>query len=128
MVVDTSVIIALHLEEPGFETLFDKIRGSTVALVGTPMLLETAMVLAGRWLNDPRPEIARFLRTLRIQVVPFTETHLDAAIGAFLRFGKGRHPAALNFGDCLSYAFAAVSGQPLLYTGEGFTLTDVRRA
>ena len=58
----------------------------------------------------------------------FHEEHLDAAITAFLRFGRGRHPAALNFGDCMTYAVASVAGMPLLFTGDDFSRTDIARA
>jgi len=86
------------------------------------------MVLSARTRQDARMEIARSLRRLQIQVIPFTEEHFDAAAEAFLRYGKGRHPAALNFGDCMSYAVAALSGLPLLYTGNDFAQTDIRAA
>ena len=69
-----------------------------------------------------------FLRRLDAEVVPFNEEHLDAALAAFIRFGRGRHPAALNFGDCMSYAVASVSGMPLLFTGEDFSRTDIAQA
>jgi ribonuclease VapC len=62
------------------------------------------------------------------EIVPFTQEHYEAAVSAFLRYGKGRHPAGLNFGDCMSYALAVVSGLPLLYTGTDFSLTDVKTA
>jgi ribonuclease VapC len=128
MVLDTSVLVSIHLEEPGFERLFDKISRSRIAAVGTPTLLEAVMVLSGRGSVDVRPLFVKSLRRMRVQVVPFTEDHYEAAVLAFLRFGKGRHPAGLNFGDCQAYAVAAVSRLPLLYTGDEFSLTDVPAA
>jgi len=68
------------------------------------------------------------LRSIGAEIVPFTEEHYDAAVSAFLRYGKGRHPAGLNFGDCMSYAFARVSGLPLLYVGTDFSKTDITAA
>jgi len=68
------------------------------------------------------------LRNISAEIVPFTEEHYEAAVSAFLRYGKGQHPAGLNFGDCMSYALAIVSGLPLLYTGKDFSKTDIQAA
>jgi ribonuclease VapC len=76
--------------------------------------------------RDPRPQLSRFLREMEVEVIPFTAEHYEVAVDAFERFGKGRHPAALNFGDCLTYAVARLSGLPLLFTGEDFARTDLR--
>ena len=128
MVLNTSAIVAIHLREPGHERLIDRIDVAEVVVVGVPTLLETAMVLTARLGQDARPMIFAFLRRLEAEVVPFNEEHLDAAITAFIRFGRGRHPAALNFGDCMSYAVASVAGMPLLFTGEDFSRTDIAQA
>jgi ribonuclease VapC len=87
-----------------------------------------AIELSRRRGQDAGPWLRSFLRNADAEVVPFTEEHLDAAIDAFLRFGKGRHRAALNFGDCMAYAVAAVAGMPLLYTGDDFAQTDIPAA
>jgi ribonuclease VapC len=87
-----------------------------------------AIELSRRRGQDAGPWLRSFLRNADAEVVPFTEEHLDAAIDAFLRFGKGRHRAALNFGDCMAYAVAAVAGMPLLYTGNDFAQTDIPAA
>jgi ribonuclease VapC len=128
MVLDTSAIVAIHLREPGHERLIDRIDAAEVVVVGVPTLLETAMVLTARLGQDARPMVFALLRRLEAEVVPFNEEHLDAAITAFIRFGRGRHPAALNFGDCMSYAVASVSGMPLLFTGGDFSRTDLAQA
>jgi ribonuclease VapC len=128
MVPDTFAIVAIHLREPGHERLIDRIDAAEVVVVGVPTLLETAMVLTARLGQDARPMVFAFLRRLEAEVVPFNEEHLDAAITAFIRFGRGRHPAALNFGDCMSYAVASVAGMPLLFTGEDFSRTDIAQA
>src|SRR5206468_3506389 len=128
MVLDSSAIVAIHLKEPGHDRLIEAIDQSEVVVVGVPTLLETAMVLTTRLGQDARPLLSAFLRRLEAEVVAFNEEHLDAATTAFLRFGLGRHPAALNFGDCMSYAVAAVAGMPLLFTGEDFAQTDIARA
>jgi len=128
MVLDSSAIVAIHLREPGHERLIEKIDAAEVIVVGVPTLLETTMVLTARLGQDARLLIFAFLRRMDCQVVPFNEEHWDAAATAFIRFGRGRHPAALNFGDCMSYAVASVAGMPLLFTGEDFSQTDIRQA
>jgi ribonuclease VapC len=128
MVVDSSAIVAICLREPGFERLVERIDSAEVVVVGVPTLLETAMVLTSRLGQDARPMIFALLRRLEAEVAPFNEEHLDAAATAFMRFGRGRHPAGLNFGDCMSYAVASVAGMPLLFTGEDFARTDIERA
>jgi len=127
MVLDSSAIVAIHLKEPGYERLLAAIEQAEVVAVGVPTLLETVMVLTSRLGQDGRPVLFAFLRRVEAEVVAFHEAHLDAATTAFLRFGRGRHPAGLNFGDCLAYAVAAVGGQPLLCTGEDFARTDIPR-
>ena len=128
MVIDTSALVAIHLKEPGWETLLNKAANAPVLAVGAPSLLEAAMVLSARTNQDARSLLSMSLRSLRIQVIPFNEDHFDAAIDAFLRYGKGRHRAALNFGDCMAYATATLSGLPLLYTGTDFAETDIPAA
>ena len=128
MVLDSSAIVAIHLREPGHERLIGRIDAAEAFVVGVPTVLETALVLTARLGQDARPMIFAFLRRLDAEVVPFNEEHLDAAAAAFIRFGRGRHPAALNFGDCMSYAVASVAGLPLLFTGEDFSRTDIPRA
>ena len=128
MVLDSSAIVAIHLREPGHERLIERIDAAEVVVVGVPTLLETAMVLTARLGQDARPMLFSFLRRLEAEVVPFNEEHLDAAATAFIRFGRGRHPAALNFGDCMSYAVASVAGMPLLFAGDDFKRTDIAQA
>lgn len=128
MVVDSSALVAILLEEPGHKQLFQKAADSEVTVVGAPQALETAIVVAGRFRKDARFLLDGLLRSMGAEVVPFDRDHYDAAISAFLRYGKGRHRAALNFGDCMSYAFARVSGLPLLYTGDDFSKTDIQSA
>ncbi len=128
MVVDSSALVSILLEEPEHQRLFDKAANAELTIVGAPVALETVMVLSGRSDKDPRFLLASLLRTMAAEIVPFTEEHYDAAVSAFLRYGKGRHPAGLNFGDCMSYALARVSGLPLLYTGTDFSKTDIQSA
>lgn len=128
MVLDSSAIVAIHLRESGHERLLDRIDAAEVVVVGVPTLLESVMVLTSRLGQDARPMLFAFLRRLDAEVVSFHQEHLDAAATAFIRFGRGRHPAALNFGDCMSYAVASVAGMPLLFTGEDFSRTDIAQA
>jgi ribonuclease VapC len=86
------------------------------------------MVLTSRLGYDARPLVATFLSEVEAEVIAFSREHYDAATTAFLRFGRGRHPASLNFGDCMSYAVAEVARLPLLFTGEDFARTDIPRA
>jgi ribonuclease VapC len=125
VVLDTSVIVAILLQEPGYERLAIAIDGATEIVVGAPAVLEAGMVLSSRLRQDARSLIHALLRQIRARVVPFDDAQAWAATGAFLRFGRGRHPAALNFGDCMSYAVASVAGLPLLYTGDDFGKTDI---
>ena len=125
MVLDTSVIVAIFLKEPGAERFIEQIREADTVFIGAPTLLECTIVLSSRLSRDMRGSVLEVLRRMRAEVVPFTQDHYEAAIEAFLRFGRGRHPAALNFGDCLSYATAAIAGLPLLYTGDGFARVGI---
>lgn len=128
MVVDSSALVAIHLKEPGHEEVLRKLTDAPIVLAAAPTVLETAIVLSARIAQDARPMLTMSLRRLRIQIVPFGEDHYDAAIDAFLHYGKGRHPAALNFGDCMAYATAAVAELPLLYVGNDFAQTDIEAA
>lgn len=128
MVLDSSAIVAILRRESGYEKLVEAIDQAAVVVVGTPTVLESAMVLTARLGHDARPLLFSFLRRVQAEVVPFNEEHADAATTAFIRFGRGRHPAGLNFGDCMSYAVAAVAAMPLLFTGRDFERTDIARA
>lgn len=128
MIVHSSALVALVRGEPGSDTLARAIGTAGGGLVPAPCLLATCMVLSGQKGTDSRPLLDDLLATLRLTVAPFTETHARAATHAFLRFGKGRHPAALNFGDCMAYAVAQTEERPLLFVGHDFTRTDVASA
>lgn len=128
MIIDTSALVAIFLEETGFEVLLEKIRNAEIILLGTPLALEATIVLSWRLQRDARSPLRALLEKLHAELVDFSAVHYEAASTAFLRFGKGRHPAALNFGDCMSYALAKVSGLPLLYSGTDFSRTDIQSA
>jgi ribonuclease VapC len=105
--------------------LLEQILSTDVAGIGAPTAAETGIVLNHRLGRDASRLLLRFFEETAIEIVPFTDLHWQRAIDAYMRFGKGRHPAALNFGDCMTYATAALSGQPLLCKGNDFRKTDL---
>lgn len=127
MILDSSVILAVVFQEPGWEELLERITAAPVAAVGTPTLAETGIVLSARLGDDAAGLLERLLDELGIQEISFGSVHWREAVDAYRRFGKGRHPAALNFGDCMAYAMASLSGEPLLYLGDDFDRTDLER-
>jgi ribonuclease VapC len=128
MILDTSAVVALVMKEPGHEVLLRAMAFDGNPAIGTATLTETAIALSARLKNDARSLLARFLSEASIAVVPFGEAHYSAAVGAWLRYGTERHPAARNLGGCLSYAVAQLAGEPLLFVGGDFTQTDIARA
>ena len=128
MTVDASALVTILFAEAGYLDLVDAILEADVARVGAPTLVETEMVLAGRRGRPSGNEVASLVRELGITVVPFGEAEWQRALDASNRFGRGRHPAGLNFGDCLAYATAAVAGDSLLFVGQVFKKTDIRPA
>jgi len=128
MILDSSAVVAILMEEPEAEDLLAKLRRPGPVGIGVPTLVETCIVLGSRWKRGSRPILEKFLSELGALVLSFDEAHWRVASEAFLQFGKGRYPAALNFGDCMSYATARVAGQPLLYVGDDFSKTDLALA
>lgn len=124
MILDSSALVAIVMREPGYEDLLGRVERSTRIAIGAATLLETGIVLSARLAIDARGLLARLLQETAIGIIPLTEEHFGVAMEAWLRFGKGRHPAALNFGDCLAYATAVVAGEPLLCVGDDFPQTD----
>jgi ribonuclease VapC len=117
--------VAIVLREPGYEELVGKLRFADALGIGTPTLVEAGIVLAARLGIEPPAVLDRFLRDFGVAQVAFGEQHWREALDAFRRFGKGRHPAALNFGDCLSYSAARVAAHPLVFVGDDFPRTDI---
>jgi ribonuclease VapC len=128
MIVDTSALGAITFEEPQALELVRTLSQAPRAGVGTPALAEFGIVLHARLGRDPCALIARLLDEFDIAEIPFGAAHWRAAVDAFGRYGRGRHPAGLNFGDCLTYAVAALAAEPLLYVGDDFGATDLTRA
>ena len=128
MIVDSSALVAIVFQEPGYEVLIDKLVESNGTGIGTPTLVETGIVLDARLQRDARSLLTRMLDELDITEVPFGEPHWRQALVAYRRYGRGRHRANLNFGDCLSYAVAQLAHEPLLFVGADLGATDLPRA
>ena len=125
--VDTSALVAIVLGEPEAEALLDALQQSPV-FVSAATLVEAAVVVEARQGPDAARDLDLLVEGAIDRVVAFDAAHARSAVDAWRRFGKGRHPAALNFGDCLSYATAHVAGAPLLFKGDDFSRTDVSAA
>lgn len=128
MILDSSAVVALFFKEPGYESLQHKLVEAEVIAISAVALVETAIVLSARLKTDARGSLARFIEENGVVVIPFTEGHYGVAVTAWLKYGKGRHPAALNFGDCIAYATAKAAGMPLLCVGDDFPQTDLTLA
>lgn len=124
MILDSSALLSIFFDEPVKDILLDRIEQAQVLGIGAPTLVETGIVLAARTKVEEFL-LNEFIHRMGISIIPFTQDHYREAMRAYRLYGKGRHPAALNFGDCLTYAVAKVSGLPLLCVGEDFRKTDL---
>ena len=127
IVVDTSALIAILADEAEARA-FRNILTATETVIGAPTYLEFAMVAVVKSPVITSSDLAKFLGYLNVSVVDFTADDARMAEAAFRKYGKGRHKAALNFGDCCSYATAKTRNLPLLFKGDAFTLTDLEAA
>ncbi len=125
MIVDSSALLAIIWREQGFERLLDRLVESRSAAIGAPTLAESGIVLASRLGASGQTLLSRFVEAADIEVLALGLEHWPIAVQAFLTFGKGRHAAALNFGDCLTYAIARTTNEPLLCVSDDFTKTDL---
>ena len=128
MIVDSSAIVAILLKEPGYGHLRDRLVDAEQASIGAPTVTESSLVLCSRLGRVGKTLLARFLQEAEIAVVEFTVDHWTVAADAFIAYGKGRHRAGLNFGDCMTYAVARLAGEPLLCLGDDFPTTDLELA
>jgi ribonuclease VapC len=126
MVIDTSAVIAILLDEPERRQFNEALEADPPRLISAASVLEAEIVLFTRKGKTAQRLLDEFLREARIHVRPVDDEQIAAARAAFRRYGKGRHAAALNFGDCFSYALAKISGEALLYKGDDFSLTDTQ--
>jgi len=125
MVIDTSALVAMMTAEPSADRLVAALESETERLVSAATVVEVALVLMGRYGDVGDAQLDRFLRSIGAEVVPVEEEHVTLARDAALRFGKGHHPAALDFGDCFSYALSVARRSPLLFVGDDFSKSDV---
>jgi len=128
MILDTSAVLAVVLGEPDFEIFVDAIAGSPVCRISAASFVEASMVAESRLGDQGLRQCDSFFRTSRISIEPVTEEQALLARQAYSDYGKGRHPAGLNFGDCFAYALAKSTGQPLLFKGEDFRQSDIQSA
>ena len=126
MVLDTSAIVAILLGEPPADRLVVAVEADRTRLVSAATVVEASLVLLGRYGETGEPELDRLLRAFGAEVVPVGEEQANLARHAALRYGRGRHAAGQNFGDCFSYALAVARDEPLLFVGDDFPQTDVR--
>jgi ribonuclease VapC len=118
-------MVAILLAEPQADRLIAAIEADPRRLVSAATVVEMSMVILGRFGEAGESLLDRFLRGIGAELVPVDDEQVGVARDAALRYGRGRHAAALNFGDCFSYALAVVRGEPLLFLGNDFAQTDV---
>lgn len=125
MVVDSSAIVAILQREPERERFIDVLAAANDPLISSATLFECSIVMHRRGGDLAVETLDDLLLSAGVRCVALDVTHVHAARDAWLRYGKGRSPAGLNFGDCFSYALAIATGRPLLYKGDDFAQTDV---
>lgn len=128
MIVDSSALLAILFQEGDALQFEQAIGTATNCRMSVANALEASIVLENRGGSTVRDDFDSFLDISRIELVPVTIEHFDSARRAWRRFGKGNHPAALNFGDCFAYALAETTGEPLLFKGNDFVQTDITPA
>jgi ribonuclease VapC len=125
MIIDTSALVAILLGEPEAEAFALAIAGDSKRLISAFTALETGIVIEAKKGEAGGRELDLLLHQAKIEVVPLTAEQFEIARMAWRKYGKGRHPAGLNIGDCCSYALAKCAGEPLLFKGNDFSQTDV---
>jgi ribonuclease VapC len=125
MVVDTSALVAIFLLEPEAEQFAHTILETPKAAISVANLLEAAIILDARIGHEDSSELDEFIANVGLEVEPVTLDEVRVARQAYRIYGRGNHPAALNFGDCFAYALARTTGLPLLFKGDDFAQTDV---
>ena len=126
MVIDTSAVMAILLGEPEAAPFAAAIEADPTRLMSAATAFEAALLIETRKGPSGGREFDLLMHRAQIDLVPFTAEQFDAARDVWRRFGKGRHAAGLNLGDCISYSLAATSGEPLLFKGDDFGLTNVQ--
>lgn len=125
MVIDTSALIAILKDEPKRLALSKAIVAAGRRRMSAATLVEAGIVMQGQHGNDGAGRLDKLLIQTDVEIVPLTAAHASLARDAFRKFGKGQHPARLNYGDCFAYALATALAEPLLFVGDDFGQTDV---
>jgi len=125
MIVDSSALVAIAFQETGCYLLIDRIASDFFVGIGTPTLVQAGMILGERLQRDAEGLLDRLKDEFELVEIPFGERHWREALGAYWRFGRGRHPANLTMGDCCTYAVARLAHEGLLHLNCGFTKTDL---
>jgi ribonuclease VapC len=125
MILDTSALVAILFREPEAVRFVQLIHKASHSRVSAPNFVELAIVIEGQIGPEAGRQCDMFFRRSGIIIEPLTVDQAHLARQAFLDFGKGRHPAGLNFGDCFAYALSKATGEPLLFKGSDFAKTDV---
>jgi ribonuclease VapC len=128
MVIDTSAVVAILRSEPAAPRLTAALDADPVRRMSAAALVETGIVMLTRYGEHGEREVDLFVQRAAIDVIAVSEEHAELARGAYRQYGKGRHPAGLNFGDCFSYALAVTLDEPLLFVGDDFSKTDIKVA
>lgn len=128
MIVDSSALLAIILGEPEAALFAQAIADAADPRIPSPNWVEVALVTDGRADMILRDRFEAYVGRMGLTIAPFLSVHAIAARRAWAKFGRGRHPAKLNFGDCMAYGFASVEGRPLLFKGGDFALTDIEPA
>jgi ribonuclease VapC len=125
MVIDTSALLAILLDEPERRTFNEAMEAAATRVMSAATLVEVSIVIESRFGAEGLRDLDLFIERAGLEIAAVDAEQAHVARRAFSRFGKGRHQAGLNYGDCFAYALAAVLGEPLLYKGEDFGHTDV---
>ncbi len=128
MIIDTSALVAILDQEPEAERIARTLAATPERMLSAANLLEVGIVMQARRGDDGTRDVELLLAKLRVEIVPFTARQAEIARKAFRRYGRGRHDAKLNFGDCFAYALAKDAAAPLLFKGDDFGQTDVLAA
>jgi ribonuclease VapC len=125
VVVDTSAAVAIILGEAGGDELTEHLESAVARLMPAAIWVELGIVIEARFWPAGHDVVERFLRDAQVEIVPVDAELAARAMSGWRRFGKGRHPAGLNFGDCFTYALAERTGHPVLCVGDNFAATDI---
>ena len=125
VVVDSSAVVAIITHEDGWERLTSELWSARERLISAATLTESGIVMESRSRPSGLEAVERLIREARVRVIPLDRDDAEAAVAAWRRFGRGRHPAKLNYGDSFTYALAERTGYPILWTGSDFAQTDL---